>query len=140
MTFALGLILGASLLTAQTAGTTPDAHIAVAKTAAGQDFVNLFNTLCGVPEPAGRGQGGGQRQGPPDRATWHAEPVRVFDNLYWLGQTEYSAWAVTTSQGIIVIDTIYDYSVEDEVVGGLKKLGFDPANIKYAIVSHGHGD
>ena len=49
-------------------------------------------------------------------------------------------WAVTTSQGIIVIDTIYDYSVDDEVVGGMKKLGLDPATIKYAIVSHGHSD
>ena len=66
--------------------------------------------------------------------------MKVFDNLYWLGQTEFSVWAVTTSQGIVVIDTIFDYSVEDEVVGGLKKLGLDPAQIKYAIVSHGHGD
>ena len=45
-----------------------------------------------------------------------------------------------TSAGIILVDTIFDYSVEDEVVGGLKKLGLDPAQIKYAIVSHGHGD
>jgi metallo-beta-lactamase class B len=81
-----------------------------------------------------------RRGGPPDRSTWHADPVKVFDNLYWVGQTEYSAWAVTTSQGIIVIDTIFDYSVEDEVVNGLKTLGLDPAQIKYAIVSHGHGD
>jgi metallo-beta-lactamase class B len=54
--------------------------------------------------------------------------------------TEYSAWAITTSQGIILLDAIYDYSVEDEVVGGLKKLGLDPAQIKYVVVSHGHGD
>ena len=66
--------------------------------------------------------------------------MKVFDNLYWFGQTEYSVWAVTTSAGIIVIDTIFDYSVEDEVVGGMKKLGLDPANIKYVLVSHGHGD
>jgi len=66
--------------------------------------------------------------------------VKVFDNLYFVGQTEYSAWAVTTSQGIIVMDTIWDYSVEDEIAGGLKKLGLDPKNIKYAIVSHGHID
>ena len=26
------------------------------------------------------------------------------------------------------------------MVGGLKKLGLDPAQIKYVIVSHGHGD
>ena len=38
------------------------------------------------------------------------------------------------------IDTIFDYSVEDEVVSGLKKLGLDPAKIKYVIVSHGHSD
>jgi metallo-beta-lactamase class B len=66
--------------------------------------------------------------------------VKVFDNLYFVGQTEYSAWAITTSQGIILLDAIFDYSVEDEVVGGLKKLGFDPAQIKYVIVSHGHLD
>ena len=66
--------------------------------------------------------------------------MKVFDNLYYVGMTEYSAWAVTTSEGIIIVDTIYDYSVEDEIVGGLKKLGFNPNNIKYAIVSHAHGD
>src|SRR4029079_6775048 len=81
-----------------------------------------------------------QPPGPPDRSRWHAEPVKVFDNLYFLGQTEDSSWAVTTSAGIILIDTIYDYSVEDEVVNGMKKLGLDPTQIKYAIVSHGHGD
>jgi metallo-beta-lactamase class B len=76
----------------------------------------------------------------PDRSTWHAEPVKVFDNLYWFGQTEFSVWAVTTSAGIIVLDTIFDYSVQDEVVDGMRKMGLDPAQIKYAIVSHGHGD
>jgi metallo-beta-lactamase class B len=64
----------------------------------------------------------------------------VFDNLYYVGEKEYSAWAVTTSAGIILIDAIFDYSVEDEVVGGLKKLGLDPAQIKYVIVSHAHAD
>jgi metallo-beta-lactamase class B len=46
----------------------------------------------------------------------------VFDNLYFVGQTEYSAWAVTTSAGIILIDTLWDYSVEDEVVNGLTSV------------------
>jgi metallo-beta-lactamase class B len=78
--------------------------------------------------------------GPLDRSQWHAEPVKVFDNLYFVGQTEYSAWAVTTSDGIIIIDTIWDYSVEDEIIGGLTNLGLDPRRIKYAIVSHGHID
>jgi len=54
--------------------------------------------------------------------------------------TEFSAWAITTSEGIILLDAIYDYSIEDEVVEGLKKLGLNPANIRYVIVSHGHLD
>jgi hypothetical protein len=39
-----------------------------------------------------------------------------------VGEKEYSTWAVTTSEGIILVDAIWDYSVADEVVGGLKKL------------------
>ncbi len=64
----------------------------------------------------------------------------MFDNFYFVGMTEFSAWAVTTSEGIIVIDPLFDYSVEDEVVEGLRKLGLDPNDIEYVLVSHGHLD
>lgn len=124
------------------------AHVAAAKRAAGTDFTGVFDRVCreAVPDPSsagsaqGRGAGRGRQSGPPDPSTWHADPVKVFDNLYFLGQTEYSVWAVTTSAGIIVIDTIFDYSVDNEVTGGLTKLGLDPSTIKYVIVSHGHSD
>jgi metallo-beta-lactamase class B len=66
--------------------------------------------------------------------------VKVFDNLLYVGMTEFSTWAVTTSEGIVIIDPIFDYSVEDEVVDGLDKLGFDPADIRYVLISHGHYD
>lgn len=125
-------------------GDTPAAHVAAAKAAAGQEHLAVFDLLCtaatGAAAPQQNPAPAAQPQRSPDRSRWHAEPVKVFDNLYFVGQTEYSAWAVTTSAGIILIDTIFDYSVEDEVVGGLKKLGLDPAQIKYAIVSHGHSD
>src|SRR6185436_7874168 len=115
-----------------------------AKIAAGQDHTAVFNNLCAAPAPAPAQRGAqppaAQPPGPPARAQWHAEPAKVFDNLYYLGQSEYSAWAVTTSAGIIVIDTLFDYSVEDEIVNGLTTLGLDPKNIKYAIVSHAHSD
>jgi len=127
-------------------------HIAAARTAAGSDHLGLFDRICAEaraiavpPAAGGRGPGAAPgRQGgpppPPPRDSWHAEPARVFDNLYYVGMTEFSAWAVTTSEGIVLIDAIFDYSVEDEVVGGLKTLGLDPAQIKYVVVSHGHGD
>ena len=133
------VLMSAAVLVGQTPD-TPDAHVALAKAAAGDAYQNLFNFLCTVPTPRGGGQGRGRAAGPPDRSTWYAEPVKVFDNLYFVGQSEYSAWAVTTSEGIILIDTLFDYSVEEEVAGGLKKLGLDPATIRYAVVTHPHPD
>jgi metallo-beta-lactamase class B len=120
------------------AQTTADSHIAAAKAAAGAEHVALFEAIC-RPAPGPLPAASGPRP-VPDRSTWHAEPVKVFDNLYYVGEKEYSAWALVTADGIIVIDTIWAYSVEDEIVGGLKKLGFDPAKIRYAIVSHAHID
>lgn len=160
---AFGVLAGAVLaggVLAATAGAgqaadTPEAHVALAKTAAGVSYQNLFNFLCALPTPRGGGPGAGGPQrgraggappargrGPivPDRSTWYVEPVKVFDNLYFVGQSEYAAWAMTTSDGIILIDTLFDYSVEEEVAGGLKKLGLDPASIRYAIVTHPHPD
>jgi len=48
--------------------------------------------------------------------------------------------ALVTPQGIILIDSGYADRVEAEVVTGLTKLGLDPANVKYVLVGHGHGD
>ena len=141
--------LGGANAIGQSGADTVDAHVAAAKAAADTYHVGLFTSLCSAaniqppstPQRGPRAGGpGGTPPGPPERSTWHAEPVKVFDNLYFVGMTEYSAWAVKTSDGIILLDTIYDYSIEDEVAGGLKKLGLDPATIKYALVSHGHID
>jgi metallo-beta-lactamase class B len=117
-------------------------HIEAARKAAGTEHAILFERTCNALTPAPRPAtpAAPRPAGPPPRESWHAEPAKVFDNLYFLGQSEYSSWAVTTSQGIIIIDAIFDYSIEDEVVGGMKKLGLDPTQIKYVIVSHGHGD
>ena len=146
-------LLISGVLAAQTISPEAQRHIDAAKAAAGSDHIGLFTPLCDgalalakppAPRGGGPGRGAGRRGGgppqPPARDTWHAEPVRVFDNLYFVGMTEFSAWEITTSQGIILLDAIYDYSIEDEVDGGLTKLGLNPADIKYVIVSHGHLD
>ena len=101
------------------------------------------STACApppTPAPARSGRPPRNRQVLPIVRSGTSSRSKVFDNLYFVGENEYSAWAVTTSAGIILIDAIFDYSVEDEVVDGLKKLGLDPATIKYVIVSHGHRD
>jgi metallo-beta-lactamase class B len=116
------------------------AHIAAARAAAGDQHAYLFNSLCAAPSPGPTAAPATGARVDPELTAFHVEPVKVFDNLYFVGEKEYSAWAVTTSQGIILIDTIWSYSVADEIDGGLRKLGLDPAQIKYALVTHGHID
>ena len=130
---AFALAAGSAVVVAQSKTGAADAHVAAAKAAAGQDHLFMFNQLCAppaAPAPAVAAPAAPQPS-PPDRSQWHVEPVKVFDNLYFVGQSEFSAWAVKTSAGIILVDTIFDYSVEDEVVGGRKKLGLDPAQIRF---------
>jgi metallo-beta-lactamase class B len=118
-----------------------DEHVAAARAAA-QEYAGMVDRLCPRSDAPGRAAGARRPppRGTPARQDWYAEPVKVFDNLYFVGMTEFATWAITTSDGIIVIDPVFDYSVEAEVVDGLRKLGFDPADIRYVLVSHGHGD
>ena len=91
---AVGLAACAGAVSVYGQGTdTPAQHIATAKSAAGSDLTGLFDRTCGslTPAPAARGAGpGAAAQATLARDDWHAEPVKVFDNLYFLGQTEYS--------------------------------------------------
>ena len=64
----------------------------------------------------------------------------MFDTLYFVGTRIHSAWALTTAEGIIVIDTLFAYAVEPEIVDGLTKLGLNPRDVKYVLISHAHGD
>jgi metallo-beta-lactamase class B len=149
---AAALLAGTSATLAQTsAPVTPDSLVVAAKRAAGVDYAGTFMRLCVAPDnvAAGRagGAGGGGARGAasaapavPDRATWYAPPYKVFDNLYFIGTKIHSSWALTTSQGIIVIDTLYDYAIEPEIVDGLTKLHLNPRDIKYVLISHAHGD
>ena len=131
--------LGVCTANAQYRNDAVAAHVAAAQAAAGE-HAGLLERLCprpvtAEPVPARRAE-----PGIPPRESWYREPAQAFDNLYYVGMTEFSTWAVTTSEGIIVIDPVFDYSVEAEVVDGLRALGFDPADIRYVLVSHAHYD
>jgi metallo-beta-lactamase class B len=68
-------------------------------------------------------------------------PTRVFDNLYFVGMGTVSAWVVKTGEGSILIDTLDNPDeAQQYILGGMVKLGLDPSDIKYIVISHGHGD
>src|ERR1700688_4410096 len=130
--------LGIAAAEAQPAEKNIDAHLAAAKAAAEFDFTGTLARVCVAPQT---GPGRDVAPGPaPDRKTWFTEPAKVFDNLYFVGTKIHSSWALTGSDGIILIDTLYEYASGEAIVGGLKKLGLDPAKVKYVIVSHAHAD
>src|SRR5450631_2095913 len=118
---------------------TIDAHLIAARNAAGFDFTGTLARLCVAP-PLVAGVRDVAPGPAPARETWFAEPAKVFDNLYFVGSKIHSSWALTSSDGIILIDTLFTYNSEEEIVGGLKKLGLDPAKVKYVIITHAHGD
>jgi metallo-beta-lactamase class B len=132
-----GMVIIAS---AQTAPVTVDGLISSAKVAAGTDWSGTFTRLCIPPPAVTTSAPTAARSGPPPRETWHAEPAKVADNLYFVGEKAHHSWAIVGSQGIILIEALYDYMVADEVAGGLRKLGLDMGKVKYAVMSHAHGD
>jgi metallo-beta-lactamase class B len=135
--------LGAAALAQAPPSSQVDAHVLAAKSAAGLDYRATFVNLCLPSAPpaaaAGRGAAPGAPQ-TPDRANWYAPPFKVFDNFYWLGTRQHSSWALQTSAGIIVIDTNFAWATEPEIIEGLPKVGLNPRDIKYVIISHAHGD
>src|SRR5437879_9256173 len=68
------------------------------------------------------------------------EPTKIFDNVYAVGNSETTVYAITTSDGIVLIDSGYTDRVESVVVPGLQKLGLEPAKVKYILLGHGHAD
>ena len=66
-------------------------------------------------------------------------PFRMIGNLYFVGTYAASSHLLVTSEGLMLIDTGYDYNAET-IVDSVTKLGFDIKDLKYILHSHGHGD
>ncbi len=69
------------------------------------------------------------------------EPFKVFDNLYFVGIKYVASWLLVTDDGLILIDTLFgDEEYKDYLLDNIRELGFDPADLKYILISQGHPD
>lgn len=145
--FALGLLTTlATAAYAYAPESRTAAQHAAAGALAGRDFPGLVD-LCDLSKPlivAGqRGPGAAlTRPVRPGRASLPPlPPMQVFDNLYFVGNRQVSAWVLGTPAGYILIDAMNtDNQSKNIVEAGILKLGLDPKNIKYILITHAHGD
>jgi metallo-beta-lactamase class B len=101
--------------------------IAKAKQIAGKEWAGEATFFCDAP----------RANSPTDPLI---EPTKLFDNLYAFGRTGTVVYALTTSAGIILIDSGYANEVEGVLIAQMKMVGLDPAQVKTIILTHGHGD
>jgi metallo-beta-lactamase class B len=67
------------------------------------------------------------------------EPVRIADNLYYVGAAGVSSYLITTPAGLILVDTGYRETVPI-IDANLTKLGFHLADVRLLLTMHAHFD
>ena len=67
------------------------------------------------------------------------EPFRIYGNLYYVGDQKVCMHLLSTEEGLILFDCGYGNTTE-YIEASIRKLGFDPHDLKYIIVTHGHFD
>ena len=106
------------------------AHISAARTLAGDDafLSNPYNFFCVA------GNARAQNNNAPD-----LEPTKLFDNVYAVGNSETTVYALTSSEGILLLDAGFENKAE-ALAAQLRTLNLDPARVKYILLGHGHAD
>ena len=66
-------------------------------------------------------------------------PHKIVGNLYYVGTETLSSFLVTTPEGHILINSIYERNIPT-IQDSVRKLGFRFEDIKIVIGSHAHGD
>lgn len=68
-------------------------------------------------------------------------PTKMFDEMYYIGSDHVGTFVLKTSDGIIMWDAMNNDTEASEIIeAGYRKLGLDPKDIRYIILTHAHGD
>jgi metallo-beta-lactamase class B len=70
---------------------------------------------------------------------YYVKPFRISGNLYYVGNSDVSSHLIDTGQGLILLDTAFPQTVY-LLLESIRRLGFNPNDIRYIIHCHGHYD
>ena len=68
-----------------------------------------------------------------------APPVKIFANVYHIGTCGIVVLLIASPEGHVVIDS-GPKDVAPQIIGNIRTLGFDPADVKWLLNSHEHHD
>jgi metallo-beta-lactamase class B len=80
-------------------------------------------------------------QSDPVSRSWNqpVEPFRIAGNLYYVGASDITSFLIATPKGHIVLDGGFVETVP-MILANIRKLGFDPKDVKILLNSHAHVD
>ncbi|HEV7922118.1 MAG TPA: subclass B3 metallo-beta-lactamase [Thermoanaerobaculia bacterium] len=67
------------------------------------------------------------------------EPFRIVGNIYYVGASDITSYLITTPKGHIVLDGGFAETAP-MIVANIRKLGFEPRDVRYILNSHAHLD
>jgi len=112
--------------------------VQAARAFVGNDLQKEYGIVCTNTGPQ-RAALARQQAGLPPIENYTVEPTKIFDNMWYVGPTSQGAFVITTSEGLILIDTLNNTEeARDILVPSMERAGLDPAQIKYIVLSHGH--
>jgi metallo-beta-lactamase class B len=124
---ALALAISPAVYAADSDSPAIKEHIAKAVKIAGSQWAAQEDFFCEKPYPNLPGDA-------------LLRPMKIFDNVYILGSVSTAMYAITTSEGLVLIDAGYPDQANTVLLPQLKRLGLDESKIKYVLLGHGHVD
>lgn len=67
------------------------------------------------------------------------KPFQIADGVWWVGASDVASYLIQSNKGLILIDGGYE-STAPQILNNIRRLGFDPKQVKIILNSHAHLD
>ena len=74
-----------------------------------------------------------------DNYNRYAEPFRIYGDLYYVGDSWVCVHLIDTGDGLLLLDA-GNVGATAMLIHSIWKLGYDPADVRWIVLSHGHLD
>jgi metallo-beta-lactamase class B len=80
-------------------------------------------------------------QSDPTYRSWNqpVEPFHIVGNIYYVGASDIASYLITSPEGYILLDGGF-VETAPMIRDNIRKLGFNPKEVKYLLNSHAHSD